>query len=165
MRKAFFFLIGLIAASALVVIFSDDAAQSAKVTKPKLRATVHFPQPKDSENLGVAFSHSSHARFGYKKCSLCHNDEIFSKDNALGVNNINMDEIYEGKWCGHCHNGKLLTKDEDGKEGPVFAPIMDNVNQCVLCHSVKEWKTPDKAKAWKPPADIKPAEGLPEFLK
>jgi c(7)-type cytochrome triheme protein len=165
MRKAFFFFVGLIAASVLVLIFSDDNAISARIRRPRLYATVWFPAPKDSEQLPSVFSHTSHARFGYKKCSLCHNDEVFAKDQDLGVNNINMDEIYEGKWCGHCHNGKLLTKDEDGDEVPVFAPIMQNVNMCVLCHSGKIWKKPDPAKAWKPPAGIKPAEGLPDFLK
>jgi c(7)-type cytochrome triheme protein len=162
MRKLFFFSFGLAAASVLLVLFSDDGARSARRRRPpKLRGkqAIVFPATKenDVEHLGVAFSHSSHARFGYKKCTSCHNDEVFSKNQAVGANNINMDEIYEGKWCGHCHNGKLLNQEDK----PVFAPRDEGVDQCVYCHNVKDRKKPDPAKAWKPPAGVKPAEGKP----
>ncbi len=158
MRKAFFFSIGLIAAACLAVFFSDDSATSARRKRPpKLRGkeAVVFPAPKDSERLPVVFSHTSHARFGFKKCTACHNDEVFSKNQASGVNSINMDDIYKGKWCGHCHNQKLLTKDDK----PVFAPIDQGVEQCVLCHNVKTWKAPEKGKGWNPPAGVKPLAG------
>jgi c(7)-type cytochrome triheme protein len=160
MRKFFFFSVGLIAAALLLVIFSDDDAQSARrrPRPPSLRGkqNILFPSPEGSEYLPVAFSHTSHARFGFKKCTSCHNDEVFAKDQGLGVNAINMDEIYEGKWCGHCHNGKLLNAEEK----PVFAPYGEQkVEQCVLCHNGKTWKEPEEGKGWKPPAGIKPLEG------
>jgi len=160
MRKLFFFTIGLVAASVLLLIFSDDNARSARRKRPpRLRGKegIMFPAAKEEgkEYLAVVFSHSSHKRFGFKKCTACHNDEVFAKDQSLGANNINMDEIYKGKWCGHCHNGKLLNKD--GK--PVFAPREDGVDQCVLCHNVKPRAKPDPSKAWKPPGGVKPAEG------
>lgn len=160
MRKFFFFSVGLVAASALLVIFSDDGASSARRKRPPTirgKESIVFPAATEDgkEYLGVSFSHSSHARFGFKKCTACHNDEVFTKDQALGVNAIKMDEIYEGKWCGHCHNGKLLTKEEK----PVFPPRLDGVDQCVLCHNVKPWQKPEEGKGWKPPATVKPAEG------
>ena len=151
MRRVFFFSCGLIAATALLIIFSDDDASSARIKKPKLRATVIFPSAEGSTQLPVSFSHSSHARFGYSKCTLCHNDEVFSKDKTVGANNITMDGINEGKWCGHCHNGTLTIKNADGEDEPVFAPVMQNISQCVLCHNVKNWKRPEKGKGWEPP--------------
>jgi c(7)-type cytochrome triheme protein len=159
MRKAFFFSFGLVAALILVVLFADGDARSAAKKKrpPQLRGkqSIVFPAPKDSEYLPVTFSHSSHGRFGFKKCTACHDDKVFSKDQSLGTNAIHMDDIYQGKWCGHCHNGKLLNKDGN----PVFAPKDEGVDNCVLCHNVKAWTKPDAAKAWKPPADVKPLEG------
>jgi c(7)-type cytochrome triheme protein len=158
MRKAFFFSIGIIGAACLAVFFSDTSSESARRKRPpRLRGkqAIVFPQAKDSEHLPVAFSHSSHARFGFKKCTACHNDEVFTKDQELGVNNINMDDIYKGKWCGHCHNGKLMTADDK----PVFAPRDGNIDQCVLCHNVKTWTAPAKGKGWNPPAGVKPLTG------
>ena len=158
MRKVFFFFVGLIAASVLLVLFSDNGAKSARRKRPpKLRGkqTIVFPAAKGSKDLPVSFSHSSHARFGFKKCTACHDDKVFAKNQALGVNAITMADIYKGKWCGHCHNGKLKTAE--GK--PVFAPRVEGVDQCVLCHNVKPWKKPEKGKGWKPPAGVKPLEG------
>lgn len=156
MRKLFFFAIGLIAASVLLILFSDDTARSARKKRPpQLRGkqAIVFQTPDGTDP--VSFSHSSHSRFGFKLCTACHNDEVFSKDQSVGANAIAMDDIYQGKWCGHCHNGKLLNAEGN----PVFAPRDEGVNQCVLCHNVKSRKKPEPDKAWKPPAGVKPLEG------
>ena len=161
MRRAFFFLVGISAASVLLLLFSEKPASSARKRRPprlRGREAIVFKdiaKHEGQELLEVVFSHSSHARFGVKKCTICHNDEVFSEDQSLGANNITMDEIYQGKWCGYCHNGKTLNKE--GK--PIFGPMDGKVRQCVLCHNVKARKKPDPSKAWKAPKDLKPHEG------
>ncbi len=160
MRRVFFFLIGISAASVLLVLTTEDAARSARRRRPpslRGKQAIIFPAVKKDgkEYLGVVFSHASHARFGMKKCTICHNDKVFAKDQSLGINNITMDGIYEGKWCGHCHNGKALNKE--GKA--VFAPRDGRVDQCVYCHNVKYWEKAESGKGWNPPADVKPIEG------
>lgn len=141
MRKAFFFSFGLLCAVALMLLLDDHDVGSAakKVARPKLRATIIFPAAKDSPHLPVSFSHVSHARFGLK-CTDCHDGEVFAKDNAMGVNAITMDAIFEGKFCGHCHNEKTL----NDKDEPVFGPTQGTVQQCVLCHSVKTRVLPEE---------------------
>jgi c(7)-type cytochrome triheme protein len=130
------------------------AATGAK-EPPQLAGLQTIEFPPGEEHLGVLFSHASHARFGFKECENCHNDEVFSKEQKLGANRITMDDIYAGKWCGHCHNGNLLTADDR----PVFAPRDQGVDQCVLCHNVKPWTKADPVKAWNPPPGVQPATG------
>ena len=148
MRKALFFSIGmLVAFGALMLVerFSSTAAE--KPSKPKIKATVVFPAAKGSEYLPVAFSHNSHARFGYKKCTDCHDNKMFSDDKSLNSNQITMNAINEGKFCGTCHNGKTKVK-EGGKDGEevVFAPTMEGVEMCVLCHNTKMREAPKAEK-------------------
>ncbi|HNS00282.1 MAG TPA: cytochrome c3 family protein [Planctomycetota bacterium] len=149
MRKTLFFTIGIAIACGAIYLFDRFDASSAaeKPEKPKLRATVIFPAAKDSEYAPVSFSHTSHARFGYKKCKDCHDDKIFSEDKSLNSNKMTMDDINEGKFCGHCHNGttKVMQGDKPGDE-VVFAPTMEGVEMCVLCHNVKSREAPKAAK-------------------
>ena len=135
MRKLFFFSLGLVSAFLIVILYSNYEA-SSRTKPPKLRATIIFPKAKESTYLGISFSHASHARLGYKKCTSCHNDEVFSKDKAMMANKITMEDINNGKFCGHCHNGKLKNKEGE----LVFGPKVDNVPHCVLCHNVKDRK-------------------------
>ena len=160
MRKAFFFLTGMLIATFVVILTTDDSARSARRRRPpslRGKQAIVFPAAKENgkEYLGVVFSHASHTRFGMKKCTICHNDKVFARDQSLGANNITMEAIYQGKFCGYCHNGKALNKE--GK--PVFAPKAGGVNQCVYCHNVKPWKKPEANKGFNPPADLKPLEG------
>ena len=140
MRKALFFSIGMLIAFGVLMLVERFGSSSAaeKPAKPKMKASVMFPAAKGSEYLPVVFSHTSHARFGHKNCKDCHDGKIFAEERELGVNKITMDEINKGKFCGTCHNGKTKVK-EGGKEGEevVFAPTMEGVEMCVLCHNVK----------------------------
>lgn len=136
MRKLFFFSIGLILAAGIVIMLSDEEAQSRRFKRPpKLRSTIIFPKAEGSEHLGVSFSHTSHFRFlESKNCHDCHDDKMFAEAQEMNSNKITMDAIYAGKFCGHCHNGKSKTKD--GKR-TIFAPKDGSTPQCVYCHSVK----------------------------
>ncbi|HAK93969.1 MAG TPA: hypothetical protein DCM87_02895 [Planctomycetes bacterium] len=149
MRKTLFFTIGMIVAFGAIYLFERFDASSAaeKPEKPKMRATVIFPAAKGSEYAPVAFSHTSHARFGYKKCKDCHDDKMFSEDKSLNSNKITMDAINEGKFCGHCHNGttKVMQGGKD-TDDVVFAPAMEGVEMCVLCHNVKPREAPKAEK-------------------
>jgi c(7)-type cytochrome triheme protein len=70
----------------------------------------------------VVFPHWFHRiRF---RCKVCHSELGFKM--RAGANNIQMDDIINGKFCGMCHNGQIAWTPE----------------RCDLCHSAKKGVKP-----------------------
>lgn len=66
--------------------------------------------------LPAYFNHEFHTQMF--KCDDCHNKHFEMK---VGGSKMNMQKMYEGKYCGVCHNGRIAT----------------DVMECAKCHYKK----------------------------
>ena len=71
----------------------------------------------------VLFPHGTHSSM--LSCDSCH-PEPFKKE--VGADNIQMAEIFEGKWCGKCHGIVAF---------PVTYPVQEPFN-CRRCHMLRK---------------------------
>ncbi len=96
--------------SSVVILFSSaQAKEYGDIYMDATRASME-----KAEVGAVVFPHWFH-RIRYK-CKVCHESLFVMRQ---GANNVNMNDIMDGKACGACHNGQIA-----------WEPL-----ECDRCHS------------------------------